>query len=75
MVLAKRLAMLGAARKYAKNNSAQVHGAIDKVADAVRGKAPQQHRSKVDGASDLLKKVVTGTTTPASGGRARTRRR
>ena len=75
MVFAKRLAMLGAARKYAKNNSTQVHGAIDKVADAVRGRAPQQHRSKIDGAGNLLKKVVTGTSTPAAGGRAKTRHR
>lgn len=75
MVFAKRLAMLGAARKYAKNNSTQVHGAIDKVADAVRARAPQQHRSKVDGAGDLLKKVITGTSTPESRGRARARHR
>ncbi len=75
MVLAKRLAMLGAARKYAKNNSAQVHGAIDKVTGAVRGRAPQQHRSKVDGAGDLLKKVITGTSTPAPGKRATKRHR
>jgi hypothetical protein len=76
MALAKRLAALGAARKYAQSHSEQVHGAIDKVAGAVRGRAPQQHRGKVDSASDLLKKAVTGK--PARGAthpRARTRHR
>ena len=75
MAFAKRLAALGAARKYARNNSAQVHGVIDKIAGTVRGRAPQQHRSKVDGAGDLLKKAITGTSTPTSGGRAGSRRR
>ena len=75
MLFMKRLAALGAARKFARNHSTEVHGAIDKLTGAVRDRAPQQHRSKVDGAGALLKKVVTGTSTPAAGGRARARHR
>jgi len=75
MLYMKRLAALGAARKYARNHSTQVHGAIDKVAGVVRSRTPQQHRGKVDGAGNLLKKVVTGTSTPAGAVRTRARHR
>ena len=59
--MGRRLAMLGAARKYASENSAQVHDGIDKVARAVGGRAPAKHRSKVDSVAAFLKKAAPGT--------------
>lgn len=74
MAFTRRLAALGAARSYARRNASQVHSAVDRVADAVRGRAPQQHRDKVDTAGNLLKKALTGTSdrgARAQGGRGR----
>ena len=68
-----KLALLGAARKYASENSAQVHDGIDKVARAVSGRAPAQHRSKVDSAASFLKKAVTGKPDDRSADRSRRR--
>jgi hypothetical protein len=60
-----KLAMLGSARKAAKQNASSVHGGIDKVASALKGAVGARHAAKVDKGSSLLKKAVTGTDRPA----------
>jgi hypothetical protein len=59
-----KLAMLGSARKAAKQNASSVHGGIDKVASALKGALGTRHAATIDKGSSLLKKAATGTDQP-----------
>ena len=57
----KKLFTAGAAaRNQASKHPGPVHRGIDKVADFVRGHAPDQHAEKVDRGSSMAKKALTG---------------
>lgn len=71
LLFARRLAMLGTARQYAKKHASTVHSGVDKVAGFAKQRVGDQHHGKVERSASLLKRAVTGTDTPE----ARTRRR